>query len=341
MRVRLAFAQNPFATGVDRYARELGAALRGMGVAAEDLPIQRREMRMGALRIGGSVSLWAQRLRVTRGDADVLHALDPAIAPRRADVITIQDLLNEQYAEEILPTAGHRLDWRLSRALARRARWFITPSEATRQELVARWGVPAERIVAIPHGIDHARFRPPASRPEVEKPTFVYVGDDNPRKNILLAVRALAQLRDRHGIDARFVRVGPSRFPAVHEAYRAEAAAGRVDLVEPGFVDDDALVMLLGSAAAFLWPTRGEGFGFPPLEAMACAAPVVALDTPINREVCGATARYHADDAGACADALAKTLEHPPRREDVLAHARTYTWETAAQRTLAVYGRAR
>lgn len=340
----LASARNRLATGVDRYARDLAAGLRGIGVETRELVLARRELKVGPARVGGYASLWVQRLRASRGDAHVLHVLDPAIASARADVLTVHDLLNEQFPDLNLATRRARIDWALTRRFARQVPWIVTPSEATRRAVIERWGRDPARVVAVPHGIDHATFKPVQERSPLiaeGKPTLVYVGDDNPRKNVALAVRALASLRERHGIEARLVRVGPSRFPQVHERYRAYAREDDLDLVEPGYLDDAAIVPLLSGASAFLWPSLGEGFGFPPVEAMACGLPVVALDTPIAREVCGDTARYHANDADACAEAIAGTLRAPPSRDAVIAHARAFTWDAAARRTLAVYERAR
>lgn len=340
MRVALATARNRQATGIDRYAREFTAALGELGVQTREIVIERREMKVGPVRVGGFASMWAQRMRASRGDADLLHALDPAVATRKADVVTIQDLLAEEFPQWFLSSRRARLDWALTRHAARRARWFVAPTDATRRQLIERWGVDAARIVVAPHGIDHKVFRPtPGDAPGLtdEKPTLVYVGDDNPRKNIGLIVSALASLKSRYGVDARFVRVGPSRFPAIHNAFRSEAAARGVDLVEAGYVGDTDLVRLLTGASAFVWPTLGEGFGFPPLEAMACGTPVVALDIPVNREVCGPTARYHPNDPAACADAIAATLRAPPSKDTVMAHARTFTWDAHARRVVRMY----
>lgn len=337
MRVVLASAKNRLATGVDRYARELSRALRERDVQVREEVIERRELRIGPLRVGGNISIAWQRARLAKGDADLLHALDPAVAPKEADVVTIHDVLYEEFPE--LADAGTKLDWSRMRARSRTARWIVTPSEATRQAVVARWGIGPDRVVAIPHGIDHDVFRPTAARSTLlaeGRPTLVYVGDDNPRKNVGLVVDALA----RGKLDARLVRVGPSRFPEVHEAYRRAAKEQGVDLVEPGYLGDAELAPLLSHAAAFVWPTRGEGFGFPPLEAMACGAPVVALATPINEEVCGPLARYHADDAASCAEAIAEVIAHPPSAEILTAYARQFTWRAAAEKTKQVYERA-
>ena len=343
MKVALASAKNRQATGVDRYAREIAAALAKQGVDTREVVLERREAKLGNLRVGGFASLWVQRLRARRGDAELLHCLDPAAASRRADVVTVHDVLAEQFPQWFLGNARARADWRFTRAMVRSARFLVTSSEATKQEIVSRWGYPADRITTAHLGIDTGLFRPtPGGAPWIapDKPNVVYVGDDNPRKNIGLVVRALADLAARHGTRARLIRVGPSRFPGVHNAYQGFAREHGVDLVEPGYVDDADMVRLLSAADAMVWPTLGEGFGFPPLEAMACGTPVVALDTPVNREVCGPLARYHADEPQECAVAIAEALAHPPSEDVLVAYARQFTWEACARTTIGVYERA-
>ncbi|HVM44454.1 MAG TPA: glycosyltransferase family 1 protein [Candidatus Thermoplasmatota archaeon] len=337
MRVALVSARNALATGVDRYAREIERALAREGLETLPVALARRELRIGSARLGGFASLWAQRFLPRRGEADLVHALDPAVATLRTDVLTVHDLLQEAHPDVYLRGARARADERLNRILARRVPWLVCVSEATRQEVLRRWDADPARVAVSHHGIDHERFRPvdaPSPHAAEGAPTLAYVGDDNPRKNLPLAVEAVAQLRERHGVEVRLVRVGPTRFGGAHAALAKERG---VDLVEPGFLDDDALVALLSRAGAFVWPTLGEGFGFPPLEAMACGAPVAALDIPVNREVLGDLASYHDNDAGACADALARTLRAPPAKDALVAHARRFTWQASARRLMAVY----
>lgn len=343
MKVALVSTRNVMATGIDRYAATLASALEREGVEVVQRPIRRRTVRVAGREVGGFASLWVQRLAARRLDADLVHAVDPAVVTRGTSVVTILDLLTEQFPEWYLQSARARLDWSLTRALARRVPWMITCSEATRQETIRRWGVAPERIATARLGIDHERFSPrmgAAPHVAANKPNIVYAGDDNPRKNVGLAVRAMVSLRDRHKIDARLIRVGPARFPEIHGAYRDFARRHGVDLVEPGFVSDADLALVYSKASLFVWPSLGEGFGFPPLEAMACGTPVAALDTPINREICGAAAVYHENDPDHAADAMAQVLNAPPDREGCRAHARTFTWEACARETLRVYEQA-
>lgn len=344
MSVALVYGKNVFATGVERYARALETGLRALGEEVESVPLSRREFRVAGKPVGGFVSLWLARLADRRGPHELVHALDPAVATAQSDVVTVHDLVVETYPEWYQRDLASRLDWRFTRRFARRVPWIVTVSETTRREVIERWGRDPERVIAIPSGIDHAMFRPVESPSRLlapDRPNLVYVGDDNPRKNLLLAVRALGVVRERTGVSPRFLRLGPSRFPSVREAYQQAARDAGVDLVEPGFVDDAELVAALSGADAFLWPTLAEGFGFPPLEAMACGTPVVALDTPINREVGGAHSRYSVDEPVAMADAIQAMLDAPPAREALIAHAAQFDWRKTAQRVRDVYERAR
>lgn len=340
MRIALVHGKNVFATGVKRYAEALEAGLRAEGEDVMRVDLVRRELRIRDRGYGGFLTFWGERVRPRWIRADVVHALDPAVSTRDTDVVTVHDLITEMRPDWYQRDAITRMDWRMTRRYARRATRFIADSEVTRQEILARWGVEADRVTTVHLGIDHARFRPverPAPHVAEGRPTLVYIGDDNPRKNLQLAVEAVGALRQRHGIEARLLRIGPTRFPRVHERYRATAKTMGVDLVEPGFVADEDVVAILSRAAAFLWPPVIEGFGLPPLEAMACGCPVVALDTPINREVGGPLAAYHPDEPDAAADAIAMAIGNPPAKETLVAYAAQFTWARTVAATRAVY----
>lgn len=342
MKLALLYAKNVFETGVRRYAEQLEDGLRAAGDTVERVEIARREWTIAGRRVGGFVSYWAGRMRRAPRGFDLVHALDPSLALPGSDLVTVYDFVTETYPEWYQTTLPLRIETKITRATARRVPWKVCISEVTRKELLARWGGDPDRVVVIQPNIDHARFRPVAGGSGLlakDRPNLVFTGANNPRKNILLAVEALAALREEHDIRARLLRIGPNKFPDVQREYVEVAKAHDVDLVEPGFVADEELAAILTAADAFLWPPVAEGFGLPPIEAMACGAPVVAVDTPINREVCGPLASYHAADANDAARAIERTLRAPPPREKLRAHAAAFTQERMVRETRALYSR--
>jgi glycosyltransferase involved in cell wall biosynthesis len=155
----------------------------------------------------------------------------------------------------------------------------VAPSEWAKRELVEHLGVPAERVFVVALGVEHERFRPGA-RPPVDGRYVLFVGSEHPRKNLPLLLRAFAALRRESGFrDVRLVKVGEA---GTREApYRAMTLAPLRELglqrhvLFTGVVADDDLASYYCGAAALVLPSRAEGFGLPPLEAMACGCPVI------------------------------------------------------------------
>jgi len=177
----------------------------------------------------------------------------------------------------------------------------------------------------------------------VTGPYLLTVGTLQPRKNVEGVVQAFEALA-RDGAPHQLVVAGARgwRDEALAAKLRRSPAAARVRAT--GHVDDATLVALYRGAAAFVFPSRGEGFGLPPLEAMACGAPVVCSDRTSLPEVVGdAALLVDPDDAAAVAAALREALE--PARADELrargfARAAQFTWERCAEATVAAYRRA-
>ncbi len=343
MRVGMAFGAGAFQTGVERYARRIIPAVQRQGIDAVEVKLARREVKLFGRPVGGMLTLWWDRATFPRGDWDLLHALDPAVATRRTDVVTVHDILIETHPGLIAATRAERLDWAVTRSLAKRARWFLCMSAFTRDAVVKHWGVSPERCVVAYSGIDPDFFRPEPSPTPLLAPgklNLAYVGDDHPRKNLLLTLQAMRELRERHGVESRFVRFGPTRFPAMRERAHAYAREHGLDLVEPGFVDDVTLRAVLSGCDAFVWPSLAEGFGLPPIEAMACGAKVAALDIDVTREVCGDRALYHSNDPVDAAACYAKLRDTPWSRERQREWALRYSWEANARKVVGVYEKA-
>ncbi|HEV2753878.1 MAG TPA: glycosyltransferase family 1 protein [Solirubrobacteraceae bacterium] len=356
MALRVAFDTTPLLlnrAGEARYARRLLAALRARDdVAVHALSPGRRVPRSLGQRVllQGTVQAVyypiAQPRRIRTLAPDLVHLprhlVPPQSASRAPQVVTIHDVLPLR-APALFP-AVVRANFRLlTPRLARRAARVVTGSHYTRGEIAELLDVPLERIVVTPYGVD-AGFRPAPLEPAllrarfgIDRPYVACVGTLEPRKNLAAAVRAFARLADDGGA---LVLVGGRGWDGGEVATLARRARGRVVLT--GHVSDEELVGLLSGARCFVYPSLFEGFGLPPLEAMACGTPVVTSARASLPEVVGDAALVvEPEDEEALAAALRRVLHEPGLAarltEAGLRRARAYTWSRCAEQTVSVY----
>lgn len=229
----------------------------------------------------------------------------------------------------------------------RRASRIIAVSTHAAGELARVFGLPAEKVRAIPHGVASSfRPLPPGTAtqpalPGVDEPFILFVGASDPRKNYTTLLAALRLLHERGDIPPLLVVTGSptAEFRSLAEEAHANGMA-RVNFV--GYVTEETLVALYNRARAFVFPSRYEGFGLPVLEAMACGCPVICANTTSLPEVAGdAALLIDPDDRDALADALAAVLHDRDLAARLtaagIARARQFTWEETATRTLAIY----
>jgi glycosyltransferase involved in cell wall biosynthesis len=193
------------------------------------------------------------------------------------------------------------------RYIAARTEAVWVPSTFTRDTVAERFGVRAERV---PYCYDSDRFAPgPAgigSRRTADPPTLLTVSRLRPHKNQAALLEAAALLGRR--VRVRLIGRGPEQ-----GALTALAARLGVPCTIETDADDATVIMAYHEAAVAVCPSRFEGFGLTPIEAVACGTPVVASDIPPHREFVGAAAHFApADDAPALAAAIGRALESPP-----------------------------
>lgn len=212
---------------------------------------------------------------------------------------------------------------------------IVTVSENTKGDLVRHYGLPPERIVVVPLGVDAACFRPGLGRkPPV--PFVLSVGNQYPYKNLSRLLEAFAGL-GREGLPHELVIAGGEQGGAGGELRRRAALLGISDKVRfMGYVPDERLAELYNQADLFVFPSLYEGFGLPALEAMACGCPVAAADNSSLPEVCGDAAVYfNPEDPAQMTAAMARTLKEPAVRRKLssagLERARRFSWEASAR----------
>lgn len=235
------------------------------------------------------------------------------------------------------------------RAGVRQTRRFIAASEFTRREMVARLGVPAERIHVTYQAPRRAfRLREPgetaAMRAALRLPEryFLYVGTLEPRKNVLGLLDAFASLAPAERAASPLLIAGAWGWKAdrIREALAARRLADHVRLL--GYMHDEHLAALYSGCTALLWPTLYEGFGLPPLEAMACGAPVVVSDAASLAEVVGdAGVRLDPSDIGAWTATMRRLGSDDAWRSELsragIERAAGFSWARCAAETIACY----
>lgn len=282
----------------------------------------------------------------TRGSgAGIWHSTyytSPPAGWKGPRVVTVYDLVHEEFAAEY-PSLHARVFRREKRRSAKEADLVICISEATRQAVLAHYGVPASRTRVVPLAAS-AAFGPeetvaPPGAPSPSRPFLLYVGQRGGYKSFGLLLEALAHWPGRRGDRPRLVAVGGAwsrgERRAIGELGLAEDVAVRTS------VDDAALAALYRAAAAFVYPSLAEGFGIPLLEALACGCRVVASRIAPTVEVAGELPYYFApgsaEDLGrALGEALAAGRE-PGRVAAGLARAALYSWDATARGTLEAY----
>lgn len=296
--------------------------------------------------------LWEQcvlplRLRALR--ANLLHS--PAyVAPLSAPcptVLSVYDLHALDNPERCRPL--NRWNYRaLLPASIHRAARIIVPSDHTAQAVARRFATSMDRVRVVPLGI-HPRFHDnvdPLERRRLPHPLpvryLLCVGNIEPRKNLPLAVEALDLLRKQGFTDLGLVVAGHATIgdPALDEAIRNRGLSGAVVCL--GYVSDDLLPALYSGAEALVYPSTDEGFGLPPLEAMACGCPVLCSDAAALRQTTGGAALHFASDSpGELATAALPLLADPASRASLvhraLDHAARFRWSQLIGRVIAVY----
>jgi glycosyltransferase involved in cell wall biosynthesis len=232
------------------------------------------------------------------------------------------------------------------RKALRKADTIITVSQFTANELVSFAGVRHDRISVIPNGIDHERFHPPADNSRLEEvkcrynlpPAFyLFVGQPSKQKNLPLIVESYASGMLPGEFRLPVVVTCNLRRSVLFEDTMARIEqAGLSGLFQfTGYVPDEDLPLIYAAAQALIYPSRYEGFGSPPLEAMACGTPVICSNSTSLPEVVGdAALLIDSEQPGSLTEAICKVHDEPTRRELVkrgLKRAQAYSWESTAR----------
>ena len=289
-------------------------------------------------------------LSLVRERVHLLHephyVLPPAIRCR--SVVTIHDCIHLMFPQYLPGKLAHAYARTSMWSAVRKSDRILTVSEASKRDILRFFDIRADKVVVIYNAIDE-RFLAPADeermdlirqRYQLDHPFLLYVGNIKPHKNLERLIDAFGRARAGGLSDLRLVIIGDeiSKYPALRQAVHRHRLDKYVRFL--GFQPYDTLAAFYRLARAFVFPSLYEGFGLPPLEAMACGTPVVTSNVSSLPEIAG-TAALLVDpyEPASIAEGITRAVSDERVRADLiargLARARDFSW---AQSVAAIHG---
>ena len=307
------------------------------GVSLNSRPVSARVLREAWLRCEYPV---VERLC---GPVDVFHATNFVLPPTRsaAGVVTVHDLAYLNFPETVSRASSAYREL-VPRSLSRAA-MVMTPSRAVAEQLQDAYGLVSDRLTVTHLGVDRQWFsaqRPPApwlAQHRLPPEYLLAVGTLEPRKNLGALVSAYALLSLRGESIPPLVIVGGHGWGPKLDL----AGLGPDRVMLTGHLPREDLRSVVAGAALLVFPSLDEGFGLPPLEALACGVPVLASDIPVTREVLGDQAHFaDTTDAEAFSSALLHSIMSPVGDSDSRRRlSGQFSWASCADKTYEAYRR--
>jgi glycosyltransferase involved in cell wall biosynthesis len=289
-------------------------------------------------------------LYLRQASLDLFHGTNYEVPlwSKRRSVLTIHDLSILLHPDTHQADLARRARRRLP-VMARSASMIITAAECVRREIGQHLHVQPDRVVVTPYAPRSGFQAMPTEQTNqtkrrlgIEDEFILFVGTVEPRKNLLTLVRAFEQILRQTSRRPQLVVAGAEGWlmDELFAFIKESAISDRLRLT--GYLEDDDLRALYSSCTVFVYPSIYEGFGLPPLEAMACGAPVIASNIPVFQETLGSAAHLvDPNDVDAIARSIVEILEDEGRRRALsrrgLEHAGKFSWERTAHLTLEVY----
>lgn len=291
-------------------------------------------------------------LRLQREHADLVHEPHYVLPPltRCRSVVTIHDCIHLMFPQylpsRLAPYYARTMMWTATRQAAR----ILTVSEASKRDILRFFDIAPEKVQVIYNAIDERFLTPPdeattervRQRYQLDHPFVLYVGNIKPHKNIERMIAAFGRARPDGPEGLKLVIIGDevTKYPSLRQMVHRHKLDKHVRFL--GFQPQETLASFYRLSGAFVFPSLYEGFGLPPLEAMACGTPVVTSNVSSLPEIAGEAALLvDPYDVDAIARAIVQVFTDLPLRTRLIAsghaRARQFSWAASAARVHAAY----
>jgi glycosyltransferase involved in cell wall biosynthesis len=283
---------------------------------------------------------------------DVFHAphyVLPVAVPCRS-VVTIHDCIHLMFPQYLPNRVAYAYARTTMWAAARRADSILTVSEASKRDILHFFSIKPEKIVVVPNAIDEHFWTVPAEeavervreRYQLQHGFVLYAGNIKPHKNLVRLIEAFDRIRQSGFEELKLLIIGDeiSKLPALRLAVHQHKLHKQVRFL--GYLPDDTLAILYRLASAFVFPSLYEGFGLPPLEAMASGTPVVTSNVSSLPEVAGdAAVLVDPYDVDSIVDGVCRVLSDPVLASELRRRgpirAREFSWARSVAKTRELY----
>jgi len=304
-------------------------------------------IKKGWTQVRLSWELWRRPTHVFFVPAHVL----PRACPNKS-VVTIHDVGFHRYPQLYKKRDRQFHEWS-TKDIARRAARIITVSEFSGREIAECYGIEPSRIAITPNGVDHNVYRPVANQQAIEeclrryrlgRPFIVAIGRLEAKKNTANLVKAFSLLKARRGVGdpLKLVLIGNPGFGYEEVKKAIDESSAKQDIVQLGYVPESDMPLLLNAASALIHPSWYEGFGIPPVMAMACGCPVLSSNAASLPEIIGpdAAVYFSPGELQGMSIAMDRILNESELVQHLrlagLERAARYTWRDTAEKTLPV-----
>lgn len=334
LKVSVIYPFSGIMSGIGLYADRLISGLQALkGLDLEIIKTRKREITfMGKPVLGTASQILSSKLK--RPSGDVVHSLAPTVINSKTNVVTLHDLIaltmKKQFADTYYRKKGYEILFNAVKGVQN----IIVFTEHWKNVVKEEFGIDDDRISVVSQAIDHSQFYydPDPGLKEDDHNLVVTVGDMNPRKRYDILFEALG---DKADIDV--VHIGPAN-AWVDRERELRVIASKYDNIQLlGQIKQDLLRKYMSTADLLVHLSEGEGFGYTPVEAMACGTNVLVNDLPVFRETLGEYAFFTQLDAQKVSDAVKRAIAHKMPSEKLREYTDRYSIEKMASGTVKVY----